>query len=157
MSRFGQELRVIPRTAWWIAGIVYAVLLTTMIILLRGEREQAVIVIAEMIGPLLLATFVLLIGYVNGDAKRRGMHSGLWTFLAFIVPHAIGIILYFIVREPLLRPCPSCGAPARSSFAFCPKCGASLAPSCPQCRRALEAGWRACPYCGASLAMQPTA
>ena len=157
MSAFTRELRVIPRAGWWIAGIVYAALLATFIIVLRGEREPAIIALAGVIGPLMLAAVVLLIGYINGDAKRRGMNSTLWTFLAFIVPNAIGIILYFILREPLLRPCPSCGALARPRFAYCPKCGASLAPACPQCRRAVEAGWRACPYCGASLAMQPTA
>jgi hypothetical protein len=59
--------------------------------------------------PPFLLVFVLLIGYVNGDARRRGMRYVLWTLLAIFIPNAIGIILYFVLRDPLMRVCQQCG------------------------------------------------
>ncbi len=49
-----------------------------------------------------LFVLVLLIGYVYADAKRRGMRYVMWTLLAIFIPNAIGIILYFVMRDPLL-------------------------------------------------------
>jgi hypothetical protein len=94
---------------------------------------------------------VLLIGYVYADAKRRGMRYVMWTWLATLIPNAIGIILYFVLRDPLFVNCTQCGAQVRPGFAFCPKCGGSLALACPQCRGAVEQGWTHCAHCGASL------
>ncbi len=91
--------------------------------------------------PLPLSILILVIGYVYGDAKRRGMRYVLWTLLAIFIPNAIGIILYFILRDPLLVPCRACGTLARGTFAFCPKCGGALAPACPSCRRSVEPAW----------------
>jgi len=94
---------------------------------------------------------VLLIGYVYADARRRGMNAVLWTLLAIFIPSAIGIILYFILRDPLAVPCPGCGTPARKGHAFCASCGAAVRRACPQCRQPVEAAWRNCPSCGAPL------
>jgi RNA polymerase subunit RPABC4/transcription elongation factor Spt4 len=94
---------------------------------------------------------VLLIGYVNADARRRGMRYVMWTLLAIFIPNAIGIIVYFILREPILRPCPNCSQIVKPGYAFCPHCGCNLAPACPNCRRAVEPGWKNCAACGASL------
>jgi len=98
-----------------------------------------------------LFVLVLLIGYVFADAKRRGMRYVMWTLLAALIPNAIGIILYFVLRDPLLTNCTSCGAQVRPGFTFCPKCGGALSQACPQCRRAVEPGWTHCAHCGASL------
>jgi RNA polymerase subunit RPABC4/transcription elongation factor Spt4 len=98
-----------------------------------------------------LGLWVLLIGYVNADAKRRGMRYVMWTLLAIFIPNAIGIILYFILRDPRMRSCPSCSQLVRPGFAFCPHCGQNLAPACPNCKRPVEAGWRNCPACGTVL------
>jgi RNA polymerase subunit RPABC4/transcription elongation factor Spt4 len=98
-----------------------------------------------------LFMLVLLIGYVYGDARRRGMRYVMWTLLATFIPNAIGIILYFILREPLMAPCPRCSTQVRPSHAFCPKCGLALGHACPQCRRVVEPGWSHCASCGASL------
>ncbi|PYU91173.1 MAG: hypothetical protein DMG08_15995 [Acidobacteria bacterium] len=79
------------------------------------------------------------------------MRHVMWTLLAVFIPNAIGIILYFILRGPLLRACPKCGAAAGSSFPFCPACGTALAQTCPECRRSVEPGWAHCAHCGADL------
>lgn len=105
-------------------------------------------------GPtLVVPAYVLLIGYVNGDAKRRGMRSAVWTWVAALVPNALGIILYFLLRDPLLVHCPNCGTQSRKGFQFCPKCGTELAPACPSCQKPVERGWSVCPYCGGKLAL----
>src|SRR6185437_14071977 len=57
----------------------------------------------------LLAGYILVIGYIYGDARRRGMNAVLWALLAFFAPSAIGIILYFILRSPLPIYCWKCG------------------------------------------------
>jgi RNA polymerase sigma factor (sigma-70 family) len=109
--------------------------------------------------PLFVAVWVLLVGYVNGDAKRRGMRRVMWTLLAIFVPNALGIILYFLLRDPLPSACPGCGNMVAGSFAFCPHCGIVLTPACPNCRRSVERTWANCAHCGTKLpgANQPSA
>jgi hypothetical protein len=79
------------------------------------------------------------------------MNHVLWTLLAIFIPNAIGIILYFILRDPVPVPCPGCGTPARKGHAYCASCGAAVRAACPQCRQPVEAGWRNCAHCGAAL------
>jgi Double zinc ribbon len=160
MSRFSEEMRVIPKTAWAIAVLLYLgfVALTWFIFIPRDEGLRAWafpgIVIFAGIMPLFLAVYVLLAGYVYADARRRGMRHVMWTLLAIFVPNAIGIILYFIMRDPLLRPCPACGHTASSGYSFCPKCGTALSRACPECRSAVQPEWSHCTKCGAQL-LQP--
>jgi len=150
-------LRVIPVTAWVIAFAVYICFaLLALLVLVPGDKEmrfwqhwqQALFAFGV---SLFFLVWIPLIGYINGDAKRRHMRYVMWTLLAIFVPNAIGIILYFLLRDPLPRPCPACGKTAAGTFAFCPHCGAGLALSCPQCHRTVEAGWGNCAYCGIKL------
>src|SRR5258708_10903103 len=147
MTRFSDELRIIPRTAWGIAVLAY-VCFTTVLLqvgipndrkLSHWPSEWQLLFGAGI--PLVLFVYILLIGYVNGDARRRGMRYVLWTFLAALISNGIGIILYFVLREPLLVSFGKCGAPGRANFTFCPKCGAELSPACPQCRRPVARVW----------------
>ncbi len=71
------------------------------------------------------AAFFLALGYVYGDAKRRGMPAWAWVIAAFLIPNLIGFILYFAFRAPLLGPCLSCGNHVRGGEAFCSHCGCS--------------------------------
>lgn len=98
-----------------------------------------------------LGSLILLYGYIYGDAKRRGMTPGLWLIVSIFVPYLIGVIIYFIVREPLPFNCPRCEAAVTSQFNFCPRCQLNLRPSCPQCRREIRSGDRYCPHCGAGI------
>ena len=154
MSRFREEVKVIPAIAWVIAAVVYAGLVVALILTVpsngglgTGLGKAAFTIVI----PAFPSILVLLIGYVNGDARRRGMRYVLWTLLAIFIPNAIGIILYFILRDPPLRGCPKCGAFAPGRFAFCPTCGSALARTCLTCRAAVEPGWSHCPSCGAGL------
>jgi hypothetical protein len=161
MTRFDQEFALVPQGARWTAVLVTLVFVAVMagIFLLPAIAERdpkALLVLSpffllSLVGAAFLAAYVLLVGYVFGDAKRRGMSHVLWTLLAIFIPNAIGIILYFILRDPIPVPCPACGALARKGHAFCAGCGAAVRPACPQCRQPAEPGWRNCARCGAAL------
>jgi hypothetical protein len=157
MNRFSDEVRIIPVVAWIIAVLVAVgmfVLLFTVAIPSDHKMSHwpEVGQIAFAIWPgLLVAVLVLLIGYVNADARRRGMRYVMWTWLAIVLPNSIGIILYFVLRDPLPASCGKCGAQGRVGFAFCPQCGAALSAVCPACKRSVEPGWKLCAYCGGSL------
>ena len=157
MSRMSEEMNVIPRTAWAIAVIFYMVFvgLCWLVFIPRDEElsgwPRGALMLFTVVMPLFLATWVLLIGYVNVDARRRGMRHVLWTLLAIFVPNAIGIILYFIMRDRPMRACPKCGQKVPGGFAFCPGCGTEIARTCPHCRGSIESGWSHCPHCGKGL------
>ena len=164
MSRFDQEWALVPTGARWTAVLVamaFAALMAGIFLVPVAVNEPKALVfvlpifLASLIGAVALGTFVLLVGYVFADAKRRGMNQVLWTLLAIFIPYAIGIILYFILREPIPVPCPSCGAPAKKGHAYCAACGTAVRVACPLCRQPVEPGWRNCAGCGASLAVRP--
>ena len=100
------------------------------------------------------AVYLLLVGYVNQDAKRRDMGQVLWTLLVIFIPNGIGFLAYFLLRKPLVQSCPKCGDRLDKSFHFCPKCGFALSPTCSQCGQTVNADYVCCPYCGKSLGGQ---
>jgi len=156
MKYFLDELRIIPRIAWMIAlaaGIAVWVFLSNSMsqnLPMQNWPKSARITFVLWISLFFFAA-MLLIGYINADARRRGMRYVMWTLLSVFIPYGIGIILYFVLRDPLLVSCAKCGASGRSSFVFCPKCGEALTSSCPVCKRAVEPGWNRCAYCGKEL------
>jgi Double zinc ribbon len=157
MNRFSDELSIIPRTAWTIALLAYGCFFwVLMFVAMPQDRELShwplIGQIAFSAGmPLFLLAAVLLIGYINADARRRGMRYVMWTLLAIFLPYSLGIVLYFVLRDPLPVCCGKCGAPGRPSFAFCPQCGAGLSTACPACKRPVDSGWKRCAYCSTPL------
>ena len=142
---------VIPTTAWIIAGLVGATLMFIGFTLTMSGHIDPPIFLACIAGSVLVAGYTVLIGYVYGDAKRRGMRYVLWTWLAILVPNSIGIILYFILREPLMVYCSRCGCRSKPGLPYCPSCGGAMAPTCPQCQHVVQSGWSHCAYCGTPL------
>lgn len=161
MSRFDREWALVPTAARWTAvllSLAFGALMAAIFLLPAFvERDpKALVVLAPfflltLVGAVPIAIYVLLLGYVWGDARRRGMNHVLWTLLALFIPSAVGIILYFVLRDPVPVPCPSCATPARKGHAFCSRCGAAVRPACPGCRQPVEAGWRNCASCGHAL------
>jgi hypothetical protein len=158
MSTWSERIAVIPRTAKVIAvlltiGIVVLIMVMSHLPPSHGEKplpEAAKICLPILCGALVFV-YVMLVGFVYGDAKQRGMRYVMWTLLSIFLPDAIGIILYFILRDPLPITCPHCGTKVISKFAFCPRCGTSLKPTCPHCGQAVEPIWSNCGHCGAKL------
>jgi hypothetical protein len=167
MTRFDEEWALVPAGARWVAALVFLAMgglmasLFLLPLLVQHEYKGLLFVfpifLLSLIGAVMLAIYVLLVGYVYGDARRRGMNQVMWTLLAIFIPSAVGVILYFILRDPIPVPCPSCETPARKGYAFCASCGAAVRSACSQCRQPVEAGWRNCVRCGAALPQGPVA
>ena len=159
MSRFREELTIIPEGAWALAVLLYLGMFAWLLRFSTPPSGTFSLPSAGQVAfaaciPLVIAIYALLAGYVYGDAKRRGMRHVLWTLLALLAPSGVGFILYFLLRERLTQ-CIACGRSVRPGFGFCPHCGAALSRFCSQCRRAVEPGWSHCPQCGASLNAPP--
>ena len=156
-STFRNEVAIIPAVAWWIA--LFAWVLMQFILLgivphhthVNDLPPMPVWSLISTLMGVILGVIVLMIGYVNVDSKRRGMNSLLWTLLVIIVPKALGFIAYFLLRKPLMMPCPKCGTSVGSDFRFCPKCGYAVTPMCPHCGRSIKHDFVCCPYCGKNV------
>lgn len=148
------ETRIIPSWAWALAAIAFVAAQWFFNIAVARHAGGPPAWARPLLGLLLGAVagcYLLLIGYINRDAKRRGMSSALWTIVAIVIPNALGIILYFILRQPLRGACPQCGNAVQPGFNFCPRCSHKLSPSCPQCQRLVGINDVYCPYCGTAL------
>ena len=153
MNSFWASVRTIPKPAWLVAG-----LLTVLIVLplllgpMRYDDEIRGWPLIGRVGliavvPIVVIAYSMLVGFIYADAKRRRMRHVMWAWLA-LVPYFVGVILYFILRDPLPANCPQCGTDVPQAFAFCPGCGASVHPVCPQCGKSLQREWMNCPHCG---------
>jgi hypothetical protein len=156
-SHLSREFAIVPTVARVIAIVAFALLQVIFLVVIPHHYHgndlppKAVMPFIAVLAGLFIALFILLIGYVNADSKRRGMNSLLWTLLVILVPKAIGFLAYFLLRKPLLEggpACPKCGTGAGPGFRFCPKCGYSFAPVCGNCGRGLQPDFNVCPYCG---------
>jgi zinc-ribbon domain len=170
--RFSDEFRIIPKWLKVLCTILYFVAVTIGVTVMikapdarpHDIRDQAALSVLAIIGiitgvSLVFAAYILMLGYVNRDAKRRGMNSALWTwFVLLMLPTSVGIIgliIYLLVREPLPYPCPRCDKPVGPRFNFCPNCKCDLYPSCPNCKKEIVETDRFCPYCAAELKPVP--
>jgi len=156
-TRFRDEVRIIPQVAYIIAAIAFllpwaAVTYALTVKIGAPPMPVALMLPVALLGGTVLACFVLLIGYINADAGRRGMSRLAWTLLAIFIPNALGIVLYFVLRKPRTPLCPQCAAGVEPGFGFCPRCRYVLTPVCPQCRRSIHDSDKFCPYCGSDLA-----
>jgi RNA polymerase subunit RPABC4/transcription elongation factor Spt4 len=151
------EIKIVPKGAWVLAAVGFFIAQFFFDVVLARQPGPPPAWARPLLGILLglvLGCFVLLIGYINRDAKRRGMSPTLWTLVAVLIPNGLGILLYFILRQSLRSACPQCGNAIQTGFNFCPRCKYKLGPSCPQCQRVVGLDDVYCPYCGTSLRNQ---
>ena len=147
------EIRILPTWAWVLAGIAFVAAQLFFDVYLAQQPHPPSAWVRPLMGlaaGLGAGCFLLLLGYINRDAKRRGMNPILWTLVALLIPNALGILLYFVLRQPRRSVCPQCGHAVQIEFNFCPQCNCKLSPSCPQCQHVINAADVYCPYCGAS-------
>jgi len=166
--RFSEEFRIIPKwlKALCIVLYVIAIAIGVAVVIqapdarpadLRENVALSALAIAGAITAvaIILSACIFMLGYVNRDARRRGMNSALWTwFVLLMLPTSVGIIgliIYLLVREPLPYPCPRCAQPVGPRFNFCPNCKCNLYPSCPNCKREIAETDKFCPYCATEL------
>lgn len=157
MSKSQEILSVIPRSAK-VMALIISLGLAGLIILAEfhpAKNGRPLPPSGKVILPVVLFAIaflaIMLYGYIYGDAKRRGMRYIMWTLLAILIPNAIGIILYFILRDPVPLVCTACGAKVFPKHTFCPSCGTPVSPMCPECGKRIEIEWRNCGYCGTKL------
>ena len=173
--RFWDEFRIVPRALiWTVVGLYLLALGIAMSVNywnfyhngdifapdVRDTPWLSYLALAGVITmvALTMAIFIFLIGYVNRDAKRRGMNSALWTLLVILLLPAwtfIGFLIYFLMREPLPYDCPQCGKSVGARFNFCPNCKCNLHPSCPNCKHEVVETDKYCPYCACELGTAP--
>ena len=141
---------VIPAGAKVTAGVVGAISFFVASMAAHEMDDTARFFLPVLIAAVMTG-WVLLIGYIYGDARRRGMRYVLWTVLAVLAPSGIGILLYFILREPRQVHCTKCGCSMNPNFAYCPRCGGTMSATCGQCHRVAQPGWSHCAWCGGKL------
>ncbi len=167
--RLREEIKIVPKWVIWTCVVLWlvAVAIGTLINLsgvngetfppdLAGHPAIASLALAGIITlvSVIITIWLMALGYVYRDARRRGMNGGLWTLLCMLLSwpfFAIGFILYFQVREPLPFPCPRCSTMVGARFNFCPNCKCNLHPSCPNCKREVAESDKFCPYCAQAL------
>jgi cytochrome bd-type quinol oxidase subunit 1 len=153
-SVFSREIRIIPSWAYVLALVLFVSVQVLMHLAFRQEHNPPPFLLSLFLSVMMgciLAFLALLIGYVNRDARRRNMNVSLWTLLVIFIPNAIGFILYFLLRQPVLIECPQCAEKVNPNYNFCPKCKFHLRPTCPVCQRAIQPGDTYCPYCAHEL------
>lgn len=172
--RFWDEFRIVPRWLRALVPLLYVLALCIAIPVnlaqryapygngmfpyeLRTEPLLASLALAGVVTAMSLglAVFIFLTAYVNRDAARRGMNAALWTILILIFLPTwglIGLVIYFLMREPLPYACPQCSTMVSARYNFCPNCKCNLHPSCPQCKREVVETDKFCPYCAFDLA-----
>ena len=172
--KFWTEFMIIPKWLMGLVAVLYVLALIIAILVnlslknnpygnqmfpweLRNNPALASLAMAGIVTgvSIVLAFMLFMLGYVNQDAKRRGMNSALWTLLVLILSPVqggiIGLIVYLLVRDPLPYPCPRCASPVGPRFNFCPSCQCNLYPSCPNCKREIAETDKFCPYCATDL------
>ncbi|MGP8258926.1 MAG: double zinc ribbon domain-containing protein [Acidobacteriaceae bacterium] len=113
----------------------------------RHGPQPIRLLMAYMTGTV-LASYVLLVGYVSRDVKRRNMPALLWMLIVVVMPGGIGAVVYFLLRQPLMIRCPNCNTELNASVHFCPQCRFQVAPVCGQCFRGVQITDAYCPQCG---------
>jgi predicted amidophosphoribosyltransferase len=93
-----------------------------------------------------------MVGYVSRDAPRRNMSTRLWVVICLAMQGGIGLVLYFLLRQPVVARCPSCGTSIHTEFHFCPQCAYQVSAACGNCYRGVRTTDVYCVYCGHSLA-----
>ena len=164
--QLSQELARIPTVAKVLAALAPVCVLAVVFIFAMARATQGpapvgpgrgpgiaafVMLIVPALVSVVFAIWILLVGYVYQDAGRRGMSRLLWMLVVIFVPNALGFILYFILRHPVLAQCPGCGQALNEEVAYCPHCGVQVAHSCSKCGRMVGLSDRFCSACGNDL------
>jgi len=148
------ELTIIPRWSIFLAVVVF---IATQYLFhqILPHRHPEMLPMRLLMGyssGTAFASYVLLVGYVSRDVKRRNMSPALWLLIVILMPGGIGAVVYFLLRQPILSRCPHCNTEITSSFHFCPQCQFQMSAVCGQCFRGVAITDVYCTHCGHDLA-----
>jgi hypothetical protein len=127
-------LSIVPKTVQlWASVLVGCALLIGLVVGYKTSDQGAVLPTMSAYGSaalvlgVVLAIWLLCLGFVFADARRRDMRSVLWVLVAALFPHLLGFLLYFVMRHPIAATCTQCGMTVSNHQRFCSWCGTSLA------------------------------
>ena len=123
-------LSVVPKAVQlWAVAIVAAAVLIGFVVGSYAVANGAVLRTmfayagAALAVGIVIAIWLLCLGFVFADSRRRGMRAIGWTLVAMLMPNLLGFLLYFVMRRPLAAPCASCGNAIPVDQPFCSWCG----------------------------------
>lgn len=127
-SRLALEIKLVPLWAWMLAVVLFvsAQLFFNFAAWPSNGPPAWVRAVLGGIAGIGAGCYLLFVGYISRDAKRRRMSALLWTLVAILIPHGLGVILYFLLRQPLRADCPQCASAVQVGFNFCPRCSYEL-------------------------------
>jgi hypothetical protein len=155
-SQFQQDTKLIPIWAYVLAGCFFigiqALIHMVLVPMDPRPKPRAYTIVWGVLFGMFMAFYMLMIGFVTRDSKRRGMNPIVWTLiLVSLLPSGVGFIVYFLLREPVAMKCPHCSAAIGVDQNFCTQCSFQLKPICNSCRRALADDDVYCAQCGTSV------
>ena len=97
----------------------------------QGDGLQTVLMEGAgfLIFALVIAAWVVCLGFVYADARQRAMRPVLWVLVAALFPHLLGFLLYFVLRQPIASTCTHCGQKISPQQPFCAWCGQPQTPN----------------------------
>jgi hypothetical protein len=128
--RLRRFLSIVPKTVQlWASVLVGCALLIGLVVGYNDADQGAVLrtmsafAAAALVLGSALATWLLCLGFVFADARRRAMRSVPWLLVAALFPHLLGFLLYFVMRQPIASTCTHCGQTIPLHQRFCSWCG----------------------------------
>jgi hypothetical protein len=129
-------LNIIPKAVQlWAVVIAACAVLTGLVVAYTTADQGDMLRIMSAYGSaafvlgILLAIWLLGLGFVFADARRRAMRPVLCVLVAALFPHLLGFLLYFVMRQPIATVCAHCGMTVSNHPRFCSWCGAGQFPS----------------------------
>jgi Phospholipase_D-nuclease N-terminal/zinc-ribbon domain len=135
MKLLRRFLNTVPKTVQlWASVLVGCALLVGLVVGSKTPDQGAVLRTMSAYGSaalvlgIVLAIWLLCLGFVFADARRRDMRSVLWVLVAALFPHLLGFLLYFVMRHPIAATCTHCGMTVSNYQRFCSWCGTAQFP-----------------------------
>jgi hypothetical protein len=140
-SSFTEEVKLIPR--WSIAAATLAFVFMQYLYWVILPAYRLSLHVRPIAAP---------IGVRFYFALSWSTLAALYVLMVVALPGGIGSVLYFLLRQPVVALCPSCGTSIHTEFHFCPQCAYQVSAACGNCYRGVRITDLYCVYCGHSLA-----
>ena len=152
LPTLASELRLIPRWSFAAAAAAFVGVLYLFWVVVPAHRHHqlpfGLRLYFAFTWSSLSALYMLMVGYIWRDTKRRGMQARFWIVLCLVLQGGIGAVLYFLLRSPLIATCPACATRVQPGYHFCPICAYQLSASCRRCFATMGLTDRFCVDCG---------